>query len=141
MKYHNYQKYKQKVAKYKTHVSNQRKDSLHKLTTKLVSDYDYIVVEDLNVKGMSKNSRLAYAIQDASWSMFIGMLEYKCQWYGKEFRKIGRFEPTSTVCSECGAYHKDIVNSLTVRQWTCPDCGIKHDRDINAAKNILTLGL
>ena len=103
--------------------------------------YDYIVVEDLNVKGMSKNSRLAYVIQDAGWSMFIGMLEYKCKWYGKEFRKIGRFESTSTVCSECGTKHKEIVNSLAVRQWTCPDCGTNHDRDINAAKNILTLGL
>ena len=137
----NYQKYKQKVSKYKTHVANKRKDALHKLTTKLVTDYDYIVVEDLNVKNMSKNSRLAYAIQDAGWSMFVAMLKYKCKWYGKEFRKIGRFEPTSTVCSECGTKHKEIVNSLAVRQWTCPDCGTNHDRDINAAKNILTLGL
>lgn len=137
----NYQKYKQKVAKYKVHVANKRKDALHKLTTELVSDYDYIVVEDLNVKGMSKNSRLAYAIQDAAWSMFVAMLEYKCKWCGKKFRKIGRFEPTSTVCSECGTKHKEIVNSLAVRQWTCPDCGAEHDRDINAAKNILTLGL
>src|SRR5574344_1372110 len=137
----NYQKYKQKVAKYKVHVANKRKDALHKLTTKLVSDYDYIIVEDLNVKGMSKNSQLAYAIQDAGWSMFVGMLEYKCDWYGKTFHNIGRFEPTSTVCSSCGARHKEIVNSLAVRDWVCPDCGAEHDRDINAALNILKVGI
>lgn len=137
----NYQKYRQKVAKYKAHITNKRKDALHKLTTELVTDYDYIVVEDLNVKGMSKNSRLAYSIMDAGWSMFVEMLEYKCNWYGKAFHKIGRFEPTSIVCSSCGTYHKDIVNSLAVRDWTCPDCGSTHDRDVNAAKNILTIGL
>lgn len=137
----NYQKYKQKVAKYKAHIANQRKDALHKLTTQLVTNYDCIIVEDLNIKGMTKKSRLAYAIQDASWSMFVAMLEYKCAWYGKVFHKIGRFEPTSTVCSECDTYHKDIVNSLAVRNWTCPDCGVTHDRDINAAKNILKIGI
>lgn len=137
----NYQKYKRKVAKYKAHIVNQRKDALHKLTTQLVTDYDYIVVEDLNVSGMTKNSRLAFAIQDASWSTFVGMIEYKCAWYGKVFHKIGRFEPTSTVCSECGVKHKDIVNSLAIRNWTCPDCGTVHDRDINAAKNILSIGM
>lgn len=137
----NYQKYKSNVAKYKAHIANQRKNELHKLTTQLVTDYDCIVVEDLNVRGMSKNSKLAFAIQDASWSTFVAMLEYKCNWYGKTFHKIGRFEPTSRVCSLCGAYHKDIVNSLAVRNWTCPDCGAVHDRDVNAAKNILMIGL
>lgn len=136
----NYQAYRQKVAKYKASIANKRKDALHKLSTELVKKYDYIVVEDLNVKAMSKNSKLAYAIQDAGWSMFVSMLEYKCNWYGKVFHKINRFEPTSTVCSECGTKHKEIVNSLSVREWTCPDCGTEHDRDINAAKNILTIG-
>lgn len=137
----NYQKYKQKVAKYKTHIANKRKDALHKLSTQLVTDYDYIIVEDLNVKDMSRNSRLAYAIQDAGWSMFIEMLEYKCAWYGKTFHKIDRFESTSTVCSSCGAKHKEIVNSLKVRDWICPDCGAEHDRDVNAALNILKVGI
>src|SRR5574344_39858 len=137
----NYQKYRQKVAKYKTHIANKRKDALHKLSTQLVIDYDYIMVEDLNIKDMSRNSRLAYAIQDAGWSMFVGMLEYKCAWYGKTFHKIGRFEPTSTVCSSCGNKHKEIVNSLAVRSWVCPDCGTEHDRDINAALNILKVGI
>ena len=137
----NYQKYKRKVAKYKTHIANKRKDALHKLTTQLVTDYDYIIVEDLNVKDMSRNSRLAYAIQDAGWSMFVGMLEYKCAWYGKTFHKIDRFEPTSTVCSDCGTKHKEIVNSLAVREWVCPDCNAEHDRDVNAALNILKVGI
>ena len=137
----NYQKYRQKVAKYKTHIANKRKDALHKLSTELVINYDYIIVEDLNVRGMSRNSRLAYAIQDAGWSMFVGMLEYKCAWYGKTFHKIDRFEPTSTVCSSCGTKHKDIVNSLAVRNWVCPDCNTEHDRDVNAALNILKVGI
>lgn len=137
----NYQVYKKKVAKYKTHIANQRKDALHKLTTELVTKYDCIIVENLNVKAMCKNSKLAYAIHDASWSMFVSMLEYKCDWYGKIFHKINRFQPTSTICSSCGVKHKDIVNSLAVREWVCPDCGTKHDRDINAAINILIVGI
>ena len=136
----NYQAYKKKVAKYKTHIADKRKDALNKLTTQLITKYDFIVVEDLNVKGMSKNRRLAYAIQDASWSMFTSMLEYKCSWYGKVFHKINRFKPTSSVCSSCGTKHNDIVNSLSVREWVCPDCGTHHDRDINAAINILNVG-
>lgn len=137
----NYQAYKKKVAKYKTHIANKRKDALNKLTTQFVIKYDFIVVEDLNVKGMSKNHKLAYAIQDASWSIFTNMLQYKCSWYGKVFYKINRFKPTSTVCSSCGVKHKEIVNSLSVREWTCPDCGTHHDRDVNAAVNILTVGI
>ena len=137
----NYQKYKKKVAKYKTHIANKRKDALHKLSTQLVNEYDYIIVEDLDVKSMSKNSRLAYTIQDAGWSMFVEMLKYKCAWYGKTFHKINRFEPTSTVCSSCGNKHKEIVNSLAVRSWVCPDCGAEHDRDVNAALNILKVGI
>lgn len=90
---------------------------------------------------MSKNHRLAYAIQDASWSMFTSMLEYKCKWYGKVFHKINRFKPTSALCSSCGTKHKEIVNSLDVREWVCPDCGTHHDRDVNAAVNILTVGI
>jgi len=136
----NYQVYKKKVAKYKTRITNKRKDALNKLTTQLVTKYDFIAVEDLNVKSMSKNHRLAYAIQDASWSTFISMLQYKCSWYGKVFYKINRFKPTSTVCSSCGTKHKEIVNSLNVREWTCPDCGVHHDRDVNAAVNILNIG-
>lgn len=137
----NYQVYKRKVAKYKNHIANKRKNALHKLTTELVTSYDVIVVEDLNVKAMCKNHKLAFAIHDASWSMFVSMLEYKCKWYGKVFHKINRFEPTSTVCSSCGVKHKDIVNSLAIREWVCPDCGTKHDRDVNAAINILIVGI
>lgn len=137
----NYQTYKRKVAKYKTHIANKRKDALNKLTTQIVTSYDVIIVEDLNVKGMCKNSKLAFAIHDASWSMFVSMLEYKCKWYGKIFHKIDRFQPTSTVCSSCGVKHKDIVNSLSVREWVCPDCGAHHDRDVNAAVNILIVGI
>lgn len=137
----NYQAYKKKVAKHKTHIANKKKDQLHKLTTELVTKYDYIIVEDLNIRGMSKNSKLAYSIADASWATFVAMLEYKCAWYGKTFHKIGRFEPTSTVCSSCGTKHKEIVDSLAVRNWVCPNCGMGHDRDVNAALNILKVGM
>lgn len=122
-------------------ASMDRKLSKMRDKLKLVTKYDFIAVEDLNVRGMSKNHRLAYAIQDASWSIFTSMLEYKCRWYGKVFHKINRFKPTSTVCSSCGTKHKEIVNSLGVREWVCPDCSTRHDRDINAAINILNIDM
>lgn len=137
----NYQKQKRKVAKLHEHVVNCAKDFNHKLSRKLVKEYDLIVMEDLNVEGMKRNHYLAYSISDVRWSQLLNFIQYKCQWYGKEFRQVDRFYASSKICSCCGTYHKDIVNSLKVREWVCPDCGTHHDRDVNAARNILNQAL
>ena len=137
----NYQKQKHKVAKIHEHIANCAKDFNHKLSTELVRNYDFIAMEDLSVSGLIKNHKLAYSISDVRWSQLVNFIQYKCQWYGKEFRQVDRFYASSKICSDCGAYHKDIVNSLSVREWICPDCGARHDRDINAAKNILIKAL
>ena len=137
----NYQKQKRKVAKLHEHVANCAKDFNHKLSRKLVEEYDFIAMEDLNVEGMKKNRKLAYSISDVRWSQLLSFIQYKCLWYGKEFKQVDRFYASSKICSECGTYHKDIVNSLSVREWTCPDCGTHHDRDANAARNILIQAL
>lgn len=137
----NYQKQKRKVAKIYEHIANQRKDFNHKLSWKLVNEYDLLAFEDLNIKGMLKNHKLAYSISDVSWSQLLNFIQYKCLWYGKQFVQVPRFYASSKTCSVCGCYHKDIVNSLVVRDWVCPDCGTHHDRDINAAINILNYAL
>jgi putative transposase len=127
-----------KVAKVHEKIKNQRKHLLHTVSTKLITDFDVICVENLNVKGMVKNHKLAKAISDASWSSFITMLDYKCNWYGKTLVKIDRFYPSSKTCSCCG-YKVDKLG-LEIRDWICPSCNMEHDRDINAAKNILAKG-
>lgn len=137
----NYQKQKRKVAKLHEHVSNCAKDFNHKLSRRLVEEYDFIAMEDLNVSSLIKNHYLAYSISDVRWSQLLNFIKYKCQWYGKEFRQVDRFYASSKICSCCGTYHKDIVSSLSVREWICPDCGAHHDRDVNAAKNILNQAL
>ena len=137
----NYQKQKHKVAKLYEHIANCAKDFNHKLSRKLVEEYDFIAMEDLNVSGLLKNHKLAYSISDVRWSQLLNFIKYKCLWYGKEFKQVDRFYASSKICSECGTYHKDIVNSLSVREWICPDCGTHHDRDVNAAKNILNQAL
>ena len=137
----NYQKQKHKVAKLYEHIANSAKDFNHKLSRKLVEEYDLLAFENLNVKGMKKNHKLAYSISDVRWSQLVNFIKYKCEWYGKTFRQVDRFYASSKICSECGTYHKDIVNSLSVREWICPDCGTHHDRDVNAAKNILNQAL
>lgn len=137
----NYQKQKHKVAKLHEHISNCAKDFNYKLSIELVRSYDLLAFEDLNIEGMKKNHYLAYSIADVRWSQLVNFIQYKCQWYGKEFRQVDRFYASSKICSCCGTYHKDIVNSLSVREWICPDCGVHHDRDVNAAKNILIKAL
>ena len=137
----NYQKQKRKVAKLHEHIANCAKDFNHKLSRKLVEEYDLIAMEDLNVEGMKMNHRLAYSIIDVRWSKLLSFIQYKCRWYGKDFKQVDRFYASSKICSCCGTYHKDIVNSLSVREWVCPDCGTYHDRDVNAAKNILIQAL
>ena len=134
----NYQKQKRKVAKLHEYISNCAKDFNHKLSIALVRNYDFIAMEDLNVEGMKKkNHNLAYSVSDVRWSQLLNLIQYKCLWYGKEFMQVDRFYASSKICSCCGVVHKDIVNSLSVREWICPDCGAHHDRDVNAAKNIL----
>ena len=137
----NYQKQKHKVAKLYEHIANSAKDFNHKLSRKLVEEYDFIAMENLNIEGMRKNHYLAYSIADVRWYQLSNFIRYKCLWYGKEFKQVDRFYASSKICSCCGIYHKDIVNSLSVREWTCPDCGAYHDRDINAARNILIQAL
>ena len=137
----NYQKQKRKVAKLHEHIANSAKDFNHKLSRELVEEYDFLAFENLNVEGMKKNHSLAYSISDVRWSQLLNFIQYKCLWYGKEFRQVDRFYASSKICSCCGTYHKDIVNSLSVREWTCPDCGTHHDRDVNAARNILNQAL
>ena len=137
----NYQKQKHKVAKLHEHIANCAKDFNHKLSRKLVEEYDFIAMEDLNTSGLLKNHNLAYSISDVRWSQLLNFIKYKCQWYEKKFIQVDRFYASSKICSCCGTYHKDVVNSLKVREWTCPDCGTHHDRDVNAAKNILIQAL
>ena len=132
---------KSQLAKQYEKVTNQRKDFLHKLTYKLTHEnqVNTICIEDLNVKAMLKNHCLAKSISDASWSKFVEFLNYKCEWYGKNLITIGRFEPSSKICSNCGNYYKEL--KLSERIWKCSECNEEHDRDVNAAKNIRNFGL
>lgn len=128
-----------KVAKVHAEISDARNDFLHKLTTRLVRENQVIAVEDLSVKNMVKNSKLALSISDASWGEIVRQLEYKCNWYGRTFIKIDRWFPSSKRCGHCG-YVADKL-PLNIREWDCPKCSTHHDRDVNAAKNILAAGL
>lgn len=136
----NWNKARIKVARMQERTANQRKDFLQKLSTQLIRDYDVICIEDLQVQNMVKNHRLAQAISDVSWSEFVRQLEYKAKWHDREVVKINTFYPSSQLCSVCG-YKNAHTKDLSVREWTCPDCKTKHDRDINAARNILNEGL
>ena len=135
----NYEKQRIKVAKVHEQIAAKRSDSIHKMTTELVKNNDIVVMEDLAVTNMMKNRKLSKAIADASWGEVKRQLEYKCKWHGRMFVQVGRFYPSSQLC-ECGYRNAD-VKDLKVRFWTCPECGIGHDRDWSAAKNILREGL
>jgi putative transposase len=136
----NIQKQKRRVALIHEKIYNCRTDNLHKASTKLVNENQVIALETLNVKGMVRNHHLAKAISDASWSRFVTLLEYKTFEHGCTVLRVPTFFPSSQTCSCCG-YKNPKVKDLKVRRWICPECGIVHDRDENAAKNILTKAL
>lgn len=136
----NREKARIKVAMQHEHIANQRQDTLHKISTELVRNYDVICMEDLQVKNMVRNHKLARSISDASWGEFKRQLQYKCGWYGRELICINKFYPSSQLCSSCGAQWGGTKN-LSIREWDCPVCHAHHDRDINAATNILKEGL
>ena len=130
----NYIKYAKRVAKLHEHVSNQRLDFLHKLSSTVIHENQVIVVEDLNVEGMLKNRHLAKTISSVSWSTFINMLQYKADWYDREFIKEDRFFASTQKCSKCG-YKNPLLKDLSIREWICPVCGTHHDRDENSSDN------
>ena len=129
-----------KIARIHKHIQNQRNDYLHKLSKKIIDENQVIVLEDLKVKDMEQNNKLARNISDASMSRFISMLVYKANWYNRKVIKIPSDYPSSQLCSICG-YKNSITKDLAIRKWTCHECGTIHDRDINAAKNILSKGI
>ena len=135
----NRDKARRKVARIHARIADRRRDHLHKLSTRLVRENQVIAIEDLSVRNMVKNRSLARAISDASWVQFRTMLEYKADWFGREVIAIDRFYPSSKTCSACGMLQNSMP--LNIREWMCPGCGETHDRDVNAAKNILAAGL
>lgn len=136
----NYYKQKKKIALCHEKVTNTRKDYLHKVSHEIVSENQVIVSENLQIKNMVKNHRLAKSISDVSWYELTRQLEYKTKWNGRKYIKIDTFYASSQLCSACG-YRNAETKNLSVREWTCPVCGARHDRDANAAKNILAEGL
>jgi putative transposase len=127
-----------RVARVYARITDRRRDHLHKLSTRLVRENQVVIVEDLTVRNMARNRSLARAISDAAWFELRRMLEYKCQWYGRELRVVDRWYPSSRICSTCGAEQESMP--LNIRTWACT-CGATHDRDVNAARNILAAGL
>ena len=135
----NHEKLRMKLARLHRRIAYMRSDFTHKLSTDLIRRFDTICLENLNVEGMMKNHHLANSIQSAAWSEFVRQLEYKAELYGKNVVYIGRFEPSSKTCSKCGYINSELT--LATREWTCPQCGEHHDRDVNAAINIRDFAL
>lgn len=136
----NWHKQRVKIAREHEVITNIRKDFLHKLSNEIVKENQIIISEDLNVKGMIRNHKLAKSISDVSWGEFTRQLQYKSEWYGRTYHKIDRFYASSQTCSECGFVNKE-VKQLSIREWVCEECGTFHQRDDNASVNILRKGL
>jgi putative transposase len=128
-----------KVARVHTRITDRRRDHLHKLSTRIIRENQTVIIEDLPVRNMIRNHTLARAISDAAWAELRAMLEYKADWYGRSLIAVDRFYPSSKTCSACGVITATMP--LTVREWTCAACGMRHDRDVNAAKVIRAEGL
>ena len=126
------------MARVHARITDRRTDHLHKLSTRLIRENQTIAIEDLSVRNMVANHKLARAISDASWRQLRTMLEYKADWYGRDILVVDRWYPSTRVCSDCGALHEKLP--LNIRTWACR-CGATHDRDVNAARNILAAGL
>lgn len=135
----NYFKERLKVARIHERIANQRRDHLHNLSTRLIRENQVICLEDLKIKNMVKNHKLAGSIQDSSWGEFFRMIEYKSEWYGRTVNHVDPFYPSSQICSNCGQKNPEVRN-LAIREWTCSECGTRHDRDLNASINILNQG-
>lgn len=135
----NKEKLRIKIAKQYEKLTNARKDYIHKLSMQLIEEYDDICIEDLKIKDMIKNKQLSFDIMDCSWYELRRQLEYKAKFYEKKIHIVDRYFPSSKKCSVCGYKKEDLT--LNDRFWTCPNCGTAHDRDINAAKNILNEGM
>lgn len=136
----NIQKQKRKLSSIHERIRNIRTDYLHKLSTTIIKENSFIAIENLNINGLIKNHHMSKSISDVAWREFMEMLEYKATWYGSRVVKVPTFFPSSQICSSCG-YKNSVVKKLSVRQWICPKCGTTHERDCNAAKNILNKAL
>lgn len=135
-----YVRYQKKLARVHKNIYNRRNDFLQKLSTDLIRRFDTICIEDLNIKGMMRNHNIANAVGSESWCEFTRMLDYKGEWYGVNILRAWRFDPTSQICSACG-YRNPRTKDLSVREWICPNCGTHHDRDVNAAVNIMNAAI